>query len=419
MTPLGNGPNVLMKRTIEQLWRHRYFIRALLSTLFFLLTIAVIDFVAFFILDIKPPGYRHERFIEFDSLLGWFHKPRAEGYSYKYHDFSKWYVRINRHGFADSERKIEKERHRIALIGDSTTECWEAEQEDRPQYLLEEFSNGKYEVLNLGVRGYGTDQTFLQFKNIGVYYAPDIVIYTFCINDIWNNASSDRKPYFKLNDSAPHGLELSGYPIERNAAKDPGIIHRFTEYSLINRMTVPRISHTVERVLAKTGIIKRTQPSLESHFELRPYKAAYDTEEQKRIEVTTRIISLLNNFVEERGMKLLVVEGLYRHVLDEKRRQNIIQKYGDKFDFDKVSRILDEHTRENGIAFLSLPRRLKEEQISVADLMHPEDSTHLNVDGIHFYARTVMDKLQSLGWIAGGLPLKETKAPSGDKQSKE
>ena len=67
MMPLGNGPNMLMKRTIKQFWRHRYFIRALLSTLFFLLTIAVIDFVAFFILDIKPPGYRHERFIEFDS----------------------------------------------------------------------------------------------------------------------------------------------------------------------------------------------------------------------------------------------------------------------------------------------------------------------------------------------------------------
>jgi hypothetical protein len=110
------------------------------------LTILLIDFVAFFILDIKPPAYRRDRFFEFSPLLGWTHRPNSEGYWYRYGDATKSYISINSHGFADSERDITKGRPRIALIGDSTTEFWEADTKDRGQYVIEELLNRKFEV---------------------------------------------------------------------------------------------------------------------------------------------------------------------------------------------------------------------------------------------------------------------------------
>ena len=48
---------------------------------------------------------------------------------------------------------------------------------------------GKYEVVNAGVRGYGTDQSLLFFQNEGYKYHPDIVIYVFVNNDPMENVT--------------------------------------------------------------------------------------------------------------------------------------------------------------------------------------------------------------------------------------
>jgi len=199
--------------SIQEIMKPRFVQNSLLVVSSLLLTIISIDFVAFFIWDIKPPGYKRDRFFEFSPLFGWTHQPNSEGYWYRYRDGTKYYVSINRHGFADSERDVAKKRPRIALIGDSTTEFWEADIKDRGQYVIEELLNREFEVLNFGVRGYGTDQTYLLFRNKGVHFSPDIVVYTFCINDIWDNANPSSKPYFDLDPSQPGGIVLKGYSI--------------------------------------------------------------------------------------------------------------------------------------------------------------------------------------------------------------
>jgi lysophospholipase L1-like esterase len=153
------------------------------------------------------------------------------------------------------------------------------------------------------------------------------------------------------------------------------------------------------RVLGGTDVPRGTAARLQHHFELRPYKQLYDSEDHRRMEITTRIISLLDDFIKKNGMKFLIVEGLYKPVLDKEKQREIITLYGDQFDFDKVSRLLSEHTRKTRIPFLSLPRRLKDQDIDVNSLMHPEDSMHLNRKGIQFFAQAVVAKLKSLQWV--------------------
>ncbi len=138
---------------------------------------------------------------------------------------------------------------------------------------------------------------------------------------------------------------------------------------------------------------------LDDHFELRPYKTVYDEEDSRRMEITTRLIALMRDFVESRGGRFLVVEGVYKPVLDPRWQRRIVRQYGDVFDCDRVSRTLDEFCRERGIEFLSLSRLVRERDLAVSDLMHADDTVHLNREGIQFYAGAVVDKLRSLEWI--------------------
>ena len=68
--------------------------------------------------------------------------------------------------------------------------------------LLNDGGGGHYEVLNLGVGGYGTDQAFLKYLVQGARYAPDAVVLTVFKNDPVENAHTVywgvEKPRFYL-----------------------------------------------------------------------------------------------------------------------------------------------------------------------------------------------------------------------------
>jgi GDSL-like Lipase/Acylhydrolase family len=68
----------------------------------------------------------------------------------------------------------------------------------------------RYDVVNLGVEGYGTDQELLKLEREGLAYHPDVVVLNFTVaNDIWNvrshwdDVTRLPKPYFTLVGGAP------------------------------------------------------------------------------------------------------------------------------------------------------------------------------------------------------------------------
>jgi hypothetical protein len=73
------------------------------------------------------------------------------------------------------------------------------------------------QVINAGVRGYGTDQSLLFFREHGKALAPDLVVYALSVNDPADNITLHRmrrpfgKPAFRPTDDG--GLELVGHPI--------------------------------------------------------------------------------------------------------------------------------------------------------------------------------------------------------------
>ncbi len=358
-------------------------------------TVLVLELIFFYVLDLKPKGYASDRFFQFSLLTGHFHKPNASGYYYRYNGGRKYHVTINSYGFSDSQRELQKKRSRIALIGDSTTEFWEADSSRRGQYLIEEFLGREYEVLNFGVRGFGTDQTYIMFQNVGVKFSPDIVVYTFCINDIWDNLRTLSKPYFEI-DSTSNELILHGYPVKlaRKSIRKLGLSPEAFDDFMTQRSFIYRRLRLY--IKDATGYVS----PLRDHLELLPLKTKYDERDKEGIRLTLRLISALRKYVESQGMKFLLVEGVYRPILDEHMQAKVIEKYGALFDFEKVSEMIKEHCESNQIELLSLPTLAKTNHISASDIMHVEDNLHLDERGIHFYAEAVAKKLHALGWVS-------------------
>ncbi len=129
-------------------------------------------------------------------------------------------LHINSKGLRDREYPYKKPAgtKRILVLGDSYAWGYGVANEEAFGHLLEQNlkkTNGvhKWEVLNGGVSGYGTDQAYLWLQAEGLRYEPDIVVLAFfLVNDPENNESSVQyglqKPVF-LNTA----LELANVPV--------------------------------------------------------------------------------------------------------------------------------------------------------------------------------------------------------------
>ncbi|MGY8827145.1 MAG: SGNH/GDSL hydrolase family protein [Candidatus Latescibacterota bacterium] len=119
----------------------------------------------------------------YDELLGWFPK---ESNQQKFTGYRTISVKHNSYGFRDHEYQI-KDKPRIAFLGDSFVWGFDAEEDERFTNKLQKLIP-QWEVLNLGVSGYGTDQEFLLLKKWHPIIQPNIffLVYTAGSDDLDN-----------------------------------------------------------------------------------------------------------------------------------------------------------------------------------------------------------------------------------------
>jgi len=376
-------------------WRRsrRVLVRGALLIGAVMAVVLAIDIGAF-AAGLRRVGYGSERFYSYSPALGLDHRPHARGAWYAYKDGTRTHVSINSHGFPDIDRTIAKNRPRIALLGDGTAAFWEVEREQRAQHVMERMLNGEVEVLNFALRGAGTDQEFIRYTTQVVQFSPDIAVLLICVNNFAINVMTGFKPYFVLDSSAPGGIRLEGVPVRAREAGRGFSARRLLEHSFTLR--------TLKYSLLGVETHFRDDGPLDEHFELRPFKQAYDAEDDRRLELFERLLAAFASYSREKRIRLLVVEGLYRPALDEAMRRRVVSAYGDRFDFDKVSKLLAQHGATAGYEFLSLPRLVRERALDVRRLMHAEDTTHLNAEGVRVFASAVIEKLRDLGWLENG-----------------
>lgn len=98
-------------------------------------------------------------------------------------------------------------RPRVLLLGDSTAFGFGVGDEATYAALLDA-TPGAPEVVNLGVEGFGPDQSLLRYEREGVAYAPDVLIFSLCVDNDFADArlpvflydGRHPKPYFTVRD---------------------------------------------------------------------------------------------------------------------------------------------------------------------------------------------------------------------------
>ncbi len=162
------------------------------------------------------PGYSTGgQFSTFDPHLGWKHA-RGASSVFRGRDFSAR-VRINELGLRGSairSKKPDAAVFRILLLGDSVTAGFEVEENETFAVRLEKSLNRcgregtRFEVINAGVRGYGTDQSLIYYEREGRRLGAALAVYTFVHNDLFENTKSSGlgghypKPRFLVKDGA-------------------------------------------------------------------------------------------------------------------------------------------------------------------------------------------------------------------------
>ncbi len=98
-------------------------------------------------------------------------------------------IHHNSLGLRGPEVRQDTAAFRLFLVGDSYTYGWGTSDSGTISAQLQDLLNQNgidAEVINLGVGGYSTAQTYLRFKRYA-YLKPDLVIYMFCSNDPYDN----------------------------------------------------------------------------------------------------------------------------------------------------------------------------------------------------------------------------------------
>lgn len=149
------------------------------------------------------PTAEHYRFNGYHPLLGYDGLPSVRG---RFHGQT---VTHNAHGNRGPEASVAKPAgvRRVVVLGDSQAWGYGVGDDDtipaQLGRLLNDGGGARTEVLNLGVGGYGTDQSFLKYLVQGQRYAPDAVVLTVFKNDPVENARTVAwgvaKPRFYLD----------------------------------------------------------------------------------------------------------------------------------------------------------------------------------------------------------------------------
>jgi lysophospholipase L1-like esterase len=170
--------------------------------------------------------YSHpEIFWRKDELLGWSHQPNSESTYVGPRPWPVEYetpVRINSLGLRGPEiADLPPEGYRVMVLGDSFVAGFEVPWEQTFEALAESRLTAELgfpmQVINAGVRGYGTDQSYLYYTTKGRQLDPNLVILFYGGNDYADIVTLHRmRRTFGKGALAPAtegALEQVGYPI--------------------------------------------------------------------------------------------------------------------------------------------------------------------------------------------------------------
>jgi len=177
-----------------------------------------------------PLHQEYDLLWQHDSDSGWSIAPNSSAVFTN--GFFRGSIHVDELGIRKNSQEgtFRPEYRSIFFIGDSVAASFEVDDHETPPARLEQqlrAQGKKYNVLNLGVRGYGTDQAVRRAIALSKHIAPSEVIYMYVINDPVNNVFLKRahRVYGKgvyIRKSSEEQFEPLNYPVPLDDKKVAG-----------------------------------------------------------------------------------------------------------------------------------------------------------------------------------------------------
>lgn len=332
-----------------------------------------------------------EKFVEYDPLLGWRHK---RNFSSEFsNDEGHRTLRYNANGWRGIERPFSKPPNisRIVVLGGSYVDGYSVNVQDRLSEVLEANLGPAFEVINLGVVGYGTDQDLLLLEQEGWKYQPDLVVLVFSYNDVWrsgsqyfaNSARKVQKPLF-ITDAAGD-LSLTNVPVPRPV---PTLRERFKVYGLAR--TVIKANPWLHGLTVKAGMADA--PGLVWGDEFPVYRKTQTPVFGEAWITTQALLRRMKQEIIQRGVGMVVFYVPARIELspEEWKSAHLPADY----DPTTVASRLGAICKAEDIPFIDPSDRFRE-AAKQGPLFYSHD-THLNPAGHHLAGQMLTEYVQGL-----------------------
>lgn len=198
-----------------QIKDHKVFTLILVNSILFLILFIILEIAArSFYPQIIPLGNESRKFWEYDSLLGWSHKPNI--IDLQTITNSSVEISINSKKLRDSEYDYKRNRSsRMLVLGDSFAWGFGVNKNERFSEIIE-IGFKSLEVINAAVPGYSTDQQLLYYLDEGYKYNPDFILLLFCENDFLGNSLDQihwyNKPFYTYDNE---NLIVNSVPVPK------------------------------------------------------------------------------------------------------------------------------------------------------------------------------------------------------------
>jgi hypothetical protein len=283
-----------------------------------------------------------------DPELGWTLKPDVAGLE----GSASWETGLttNANGFRDVAHPEAKApgAFRVAVLGDSFVFGSGVAQDAILTRRLAARLGSGFEIVNLGVPGYGTDQELLTLRRWGRRLQPDLVLLSFFWNDVMENASSEiygmAKPRFTLE-----GGRLVLHPPAGASAP-----------SAFARLDAALASSSHLWSLLRNGLSSAGRAA-RAASEDRPVSIDLSLKDppasrEAEFALTFALLEAVRREADSLGVPLLVFSAPPRFLVDETVGARLLKVYGlppDALDHDGFRRVR-EACASRGIAFVDL-----------------------------------------------------------------
>ena len=289
-------------------------------------------------LALRAAGFASLAWYRADPVLGWTLRPGLSGW---FTEEGRAFVRVNSAGQRDRPRDVDKpaDVYRIAVLGDAFSEGMQVPLDRTYWALLPErlascgFQPGKrIEVLNFGVRGYGTAQSYLMLQTVAIRYQPDLVLLQFTNgNDVRDNSfaldpGKDR-PFFMLDEQGSLRFDdsfRSAGAYARRASISRELLRRVADRSRLLQLArgARELKVLGQAHAGATGNVA----GLEIHTLAAPRNVLW----QDAWRVTEGLIERIGEFAARNGAKLAVVTvpfAMQAHP-DAGQREALLARFG-------------------------------------------------------------------------------------------